>query len=169
MVFDLCMASGMKPTILVSACLLGTPCRFDGKSKTCVAAKQLARHFTLVPICPEAAAGLPVPRTPSERDMVAGGMRVVSSDGEDRTEAFFCGVRKTLRVAQGSGATLAVLKAKSPACGVGKVYDGTFSGTLVDGDGVAAAALREEGVSCITEMQLESLSLQEIRAMAEQR
>lgn len=161
-----CMASGSKPEILVSACLLGTRCRFDGRGKPCAPVRQLARHYKLVPICPEVAAALPIPRTPSERDMVNGGTRVLSSDGEDRTEAFLAGAQKTLQIAGAHRAKLAILKAKSPACGVGKVYDGTFSGTLADGDGVATALLKREGITCITEEQLGTLDARQLLALA---
>lgn len=159
-------AAAVKPEVLVSACLLGAPCRFDGGSKPCEAVRRLRQLFDLVPICPEVAARLPIPRTPSERDMVTGGTRVVASDGEDRTEAFAMGVRKTLEVASNHRAKLCVLKAKSPACGVGQVYDGTFTGTLVPGWGVAAEALRDAGCTCITEADVERLSVQELLELA---
>lgn len=155
------------PEVLVSACLLGTPCRFDGRSKPCDLAIALRERFRVVPICPELAAGLPIPRTPSERDMAAGSGRVVSSEGEDRTEAFAAGVRATVHVAQRHRAQVAVLKAKSPACGVGQVYDGTFSGTLVPGDGVATEALRDLGIRCVTEQELQAMGLDAFSALVE--
>ena len=155
--------------ILVSACLMGLKVRYNGKEKAQMT-HQLARwqqEQRLVIHCPELAAGLPIPRTPSERDMVAGSGRVVSSEGEDRTEAFAAGVRATVHVAQRHRAQVAVLKAKSPACGVGQVYDGTFSGTLVPGDGVATEALRDLGIRCVTEQELQAMGLDAFSALVE--
>lgn len=136
--------------IIVSDCLRGTPCRYDGGSKPCEAVRRLCERVEATAVCPETAAGLPVPRPPAEqRD---GG--VFLSDGTDVTEAFSEGARsclKAARLAGGSLPPLAVLKAKSPSCGRGYVYDGTYTGTLVSGNGVFCKMLVEEGVTVVDE------------------
>ena len=121
--------------ILISACLLGCACRYDGKSKPHPLAQELARQGLAVPVCPEQLGGLPTPRAPSERQ----GERVVSSLGADVTAQYRRGAEETLRLAELYGCTTAVLKERSPSCGSGEIYDGTFTGTLTDGDGVTAA------------------------------
>ena len=139
--------------VAISACLLGRPCRFDGASKPCEEVQRLARLIRadggdVVPVCPETAGGLPTPRIPSELR----GSRVIQADGTDVTDAFRLGAlrcREKMRAAD--GVPLAVLKAKSPSCGVNLVYDGTFSGKLVQGDGVFAQLLREGGALMATE------------------
>ena len=128
--------------ILVSACLLGCACRYDGQSKPCPAVLALAERGLAVPVCPEQLGGLPTPRQPSEcRDG-----RVVSSDGRDVTAEYRRGAEETLRLAKLYGCTAAVLKERSPSCGSGRIYDGTFTGTLTGGDGVTAALLKENGI-----------------------
>ncbi len=142
-----------RETLLVSACLLGVKCRYDGGEKYCPGAAGLLARYDLVPVCPEVLGGLPVPRTPSE---MAGGA-VKAADGSDRTAAFRLGAERTLELARRFGARKALLKANSPSCGSGQVYDGTFSGRLVPGDGLAAAALKAAGVKVWTELDLEGL------------
>lgn len=139
--------------ILVSACLLGCACRYDGGSKPCAAVRALAARHTLIPVCPEIYGGLPTPRTPCE---IVGG-RVLSKDGADRTDAYRRGASEALRLAGALGCRAALLKARSPACGSGEVYDGSFSGTLTAGDGVAAAALRTAGIAVFGEDRLPDL------------
>lgn len=131
-----------KPCLLVSACLLGTPCRYDGRSKPHPAVAALAERYTLVPVCPEEAGGLPTPREPSERQ----GDRVVSRSGEDVTAAYRKGAEAALATAKACGAVAALLKERSPSCGCGEIYDGRFSGSLVPGDGVTAQLLKENGI-----------------------
>lgn len=139
--------------ILVSACLLGCACRYDGGSKPCAAVRALAARHTLIPVCPEIYGGLPTPRTPCE----IVGSRVLSKDGADRTDAYRRGASEALRLAGALGCRAALLKARSPACGSGEVYDGSFSGTLTAGDGVAAAALRAAGIAVFGEDRLPDL------------
>lgn len=141
------MAESRKPALLVSACLLGERCRFDGTAKLSARVAALGEVFRLIPVCPEVSGGLPTPRPPSERL----GDRVIARNGADFTAAFICGAEKTLETARLNQVVGAVLKAKSPSCGVGRIYDGTFRGTLVDGDGVAAEWLRREGIPLWTE------------------
>ena len=139
--------------ILVSACLLGCACRYDGGSKPCAAVRALAARHTLIPVCPEIYGGLPTPRTPCE---IVGG-RVLSKDGADRTDAYRRGASEALRLAGALGCRAALLKARSPACGSGEVYDGSFSGTLTAGDGVAAVALSAAGIAVFGEDRLPDL------------
>ncbi|WP_449315533.1 GNAT family N-acetyltransferase [Rubneribacter sp.] len=142
--------------IAVSACLLGEPCRFDGEARPCAHVRALAERHRLVPVCPEAAGGLPVPRPPSEIVAGEGVLRVASAAGDDVTDAFLEGARRTLARVRSEGCSLAILKAKSPSCGSGAVYDGTFSGALTAGYGVAARLLRAEGVRVVDENVLAS-------------
>ena len=139
--------------ILISACLLGIPCRYDGKAKPQPWAEALAARHDLVPVCPEQLGGLPTPRNPSERR----GDRVVMNDGRDVTAEYRRGAEETLRLARLYGCTAAVLKERSPSCGCGRIYDGTFTGTLTDGDGVTAALLKENGIKVYGESELEKL------------
>ncbi len=133
----------MRESILVSACLLGEPCRYDGRSVPCQAVIALAEEFELVPVCPEQLGGLPTPRTPSE---VQPDGRVVDREGVDRTAEFQAGARATLAIAREHGCKCAILKENSPSCGSSCIYDGSFTGTLVPGEGVTAALLREVGI-----------------------
>ena len=131
--------------ILVSACLAGYRCRYDGKICPDEAIVDLVKKGEAIPVCPEMMGGLPCPRIPSER--TADGTRVVTREGGDVTEAFSLGAEEALRLARLYGCEKAILKARSPSCGCGQVYDGTFSGTLRPGDGVTAQLLRENGVA----------------------
>ena len=141
--------------IAVSACLLGKACRFDGEARPCDAVIALASEHTLVPICPESLGRLPIPRLPNEIVASEPTLHVVDSSGADNTAAFVAGAQKALRRAQESGCELAILKAKSPSCGKGLIYDGTFSGSKVPGNGVTAALLLENGIPVYTEEELE--------------
>jgi len=135
--------------VAISACLLGAPVRYDGGSKPVPEVIELAgkEGVEVLRVCPETASGLPVPRPPAEQR----GGRVLLADGRDVTEEFALGSRLCEDDVVRSGARLAVLKAKSPSCGVGLVYDGTYSGRLVAGQGVFAARLDEEGICVVTE------------------
>lgn len=139
--------------ILISACLMGEKCRYDGKSKPNDAVKLLKEHFELIPVCPEALGGLTVPRTPSE----IVGERVLSEDGEDRTEQFIIGAQRALQIAKENGCKYAVMKEKSPSCGSGIIHDGSFSGQLIDGWGIAAKLLRDNGIRVVGESQIDEL------------
>lgn len=128
--------------ILVSACLLGLECRYDGRDNLKPEIKKLLREHCLIPVCPEVMGGLPTPRVPAERV----GDRVIAQNGSDVTAAYEKGAREALKLAQLYGCQAAILKERSPSCGVGVIYDGTFSHTLTEGDGVAASCLRKNGV-----------------------
>ncbi len=131
--------------IIVSACLAGYRCRYDGKTVPNDEIVALVKEGKAIPACPEMLGGLPCPRIPSER--TADGSKVVASDGRDVTEAFLLGARETLRMARLYGCEHAILKANSPSCGCGFIYDGSFSGTLREGLGVTAELLLENGIT----------------------
>lgn len=140
-------------TILVSACLLGCPCRYDGKSKPNDTVLALMEQHTLIPICPEQMGGLATPRVPAERR----GDGVFTETGGDVTAQYRCGAEEALRLAKLYGCTHAILKERSPSCGSGQIYDGSFSRTLTDGDGVTAALLKENGITVLGENEVDTL------------
>lgn len=132
---------------LISSCLLGDAVRYDGGSKTHTAVLELAQKLEVLRVCPESASGLPVPRPPAEqRDG-----RVYLRDGQDVTQAFAAGAAHDLARAHRFVAPLAILKAKSPSCGSGVIYDGTYTGTTTAGWGTFAAQLQQEGVCVVDE------------------
>lgn len=141
--------------LLVSACLLGFECKYCGGSNFIGgdALAALKEKYRLIPVCPETAGGLPTPRDPSERR--DGG--VYSCKGRDVTAEFSKGADTAVWLAGRYGCTKALLKAQSPSCGSGIIYDGSFSGTLVPGDGLTTEKLRTAGVSVFTENELQRL------------
>ena len=139
--------------ILVSACLLGVRCRYDGASKPNEAVLKLMERHTLIPVCPEQLGGLATPRPPAERQ----GEAVRTQSGTDVTEQYRRGAEEALRLCRLYDCRAAVLKERSPSCGSGEVYDGTFSGALTDGDGVTAELLRANGIPVYGESALEEL------------
>lgn len=144
--------------LLISACLLGVRCRYDGVSRVHPLVEQLAAHHTLVTVCPEQLGGLPTPRTPSERQ----GEQVVSAAGEDVTAQYRRGAEESLRLCRLFGCEAAVLKERSPSCGHGQVYDGSFSGTLTEGDGVTAELLTSHGIPVYGESDIEELLVKSV-------
>ena len=136
--------------ILVSACLIGEPCRYDGLSKPDNRVFSLATRYELIPICPERDGGLPIPRTPAERI----GDRVINKDGIDVTECYQRGASYALSLAKKNGCKMAILKAKSPSCGKGLIYDGTFTRTIKTGNGVCAELLINNNIFVLTEDEL---------------
>ena len=136
--------------ILVSACLAGLHCRYDGGAKTNETVTRLVAEGKALPVCPEQAGGLTTPRLPCE--IVNG--RVMRKDGADVTAEFEKGARECLALANLAGVKEAILKSKSPSCGVDMIYDGSFSGRLVPGDGVFAAMCRKQGINLLTEEDL---------------
>ena len=139
---------------MVSACLLGVACRYDGESKPDKAVIQLKDKYALIPVCPEILGGLPTPRIPCEiRDG-----RVLNRAGEDKTEEYIRGAEEVLRLARLFGCDAAVLKKKSPSCGCGEIYDGSYSGKTVHGDGVCAALLKANNIKIFNETQIKELS-----------
>jgi len=143
----------MKEPLLISACLLGAACRYDGKRKPMDHLDALMERYHLIPVCPEQLGGLATPRTPAERV----GNRVLTADGADVTNAYVSGAEEVLRLAAQFGCKKALLKERSPSCGHGEIYDGTFSRTLIAGSGVAAQLLTEHGITVWGERQWEEL------------
>ena len=149
--------------ILVSACLLGVKCQYNGESDlTNELLEFLKDKGEFIVVCPECLGGLPIPRDASE--IVSGGgknvivkkAKVKTIKGKDVTKEFLKGAKRTLKIAKQNKVELAVLKAKSPSCGVGLIYDGTFSRNIIEGDGVTAALLKKHGIKVITERDLKS-------------
>jgi uncharacterized protein YbbK (DUF523 family) len=138
--------------VIISACLMGVRCRYDGGHSQNETAMNQQGTYQLIPVCPEESGGLPTPRPSAEivggdGDAVLDGKaKVMTADGTDVTEAFLKGAHHALEVAQSHGATHVILKARSPSCGCGDIYDGTFSGTLTSGDGVTTALLKRHGI-----------------------
>jgi len=135
---------------LCSACLLGIKCRYDGKDCRNEKVVELLKIELLIPVCPEQLGGLPTPREPAE---IVGG-KVLTKSGRDVTENFIRGARETLKIVKLLGVKEAVLKQGSPSCGCGRIYNGTFSGKTVEGDGITAALLKKHGIKVITEEDL---------------
>ena len=140
-------------TLLISACLAGVRCRYDGGGKALPELKELQARYQLLPLCPEQLGGLPTPRPPAERR----GERVVTREGGDVTQAFQRGAAETLALAQRFGCRKALLKERSPSCGGGTIYDGAFTGGLKAGDGLTAQALKAAGVRVYGESELDAL------------
>lgn len=143
--------------LLISACLLGVECKYSGGSNALPeeTIEKLRTRYRLIPVCPETAGGLPTPRDPSERL----GERVVSCRGTDVTAQFKKGAEAALTLARRYGCTTALMKEHSPSCGSGLIYDGSFSGKLVKGDGCAAELLKAAGVSVVGENVTELLTM----------
>lgn len=136
--------------VLVSACLAGHACRYDGGTTPHPYVLRLLEQGRVVAVCPEELGGLPTPREPVE--LCAG--RAMSRSGRDVTPEFLTGVRRSLDIALAAGCRVAILKSRSPCCGLGRVYDGSFSGVLVPGDGMLAARLKAQGFALCTDEDL---------------
>ena len=145
----------LKPPLLISRCLCGEPCRYDGLSKGLDAdvLGALSARYILVPVCPEVEGGLPTPRPPAERV----GDRVCTQAGADVTAAYERGAQAALRLCRVHGCERALLKERSPSCGCGQVYDGTFTATLTQGNGVTADLLCQSGIAVYGESQVYEL------------
>lgn len=143
--------------IIVSACLVGIDCRYNGGSSPDSRIEELVKSGSAIPVCPEQLGGCPTPRPPAEisggtgADVLDGKCRVAGKNGEDKTAEFIKGAEEVLKIAGLVGAKKAILKSKSPSCGCGVVYDGTFSGNLIEGNGVTAQLLLRNGIEVLTE------------------
>jgi uncharacterized protein YbbK (DUF523 family) len=152
----------MSATILVSACLLGIHCRYDGAAKPHSGVRDFlaCKGLIPIPVCPEQLGGLPTPRTPcrfvtgSGPEVLAGSGEVVSRDGHLRTQAFLAGAEEALEIARQCGCRLALLKERSPSCGVHQCYQGE---NLLKGMGVTTALLARQGIAVFSEEELEKL------------
>jgi uncharacterized protein YbbK (DUF523 family) len=151
--------------ILVSACLCGMNTRYDGKNNIDEKVQKLLKEGKAIAVCPEQLGGLSTPRPPHEicrgdgEAVLNGSAKVVTKDGIDGTNSFIKGAEEALKVALKANASCAILKARSPSCGYGKIYDGAFLGNLIDGNGVTAELLRKNGIIIYTENDLENLKL----------
>ncbi len=157
------LANGSYPPlgpVLVSACLAGRACRFDGGTNPDRSVRLFEEEGRAVLVCPEEDGGLGTPRPPAEiqggdgGDVLAGRARVVTRAGRDVTEEYLRGARIALERARSAGAEVAILKARSPSCGCGEIYDGSFTREPRGGDGVTAALLKQEGIRVFTEEEL---------------
>lgn len=144
------MVNGKKEIVLCSACLLGVKCRYDGKSKANRKVIRLSKKATLIPVCPEQLGELPTPREPAEQK----GRKVFTKSGKDVTSSFKKGAKEVLKLAKLFGVKKAILKQRSPSCGSGQVYDGTFSGKVIKGDGITASLLKRNGIEVISKEDL---------------
>jgi len=144
--------------ILISACLIGVNCNYNGQNNALPSLDKIPKH--IVPICPEQLGGLPTPRPPAEiilgdgKDVLEGNAKVITIKGDDVTENFIFGAEQVLKIAQVCKAKEAILKANSPSCGKGLIYDGSFKGKLKKGDGVTTALLEQNGIKVLTEKDL---------------
>jgi len=135
---------------IVSACLVGIKCRYDGEARPCQKVIELVKQGKAIPVCPEQLGGLTTPRTPAEQK----DNKVFTKNGEDVTAQFEIGAEEALKIALLANCDEAIIKAKSPSCGSCKVYDGTFSGKLIDGDGVFAKILKKNNIKVFTEDEI---------------
>ena len=145
-------------SILISACLLGVACRYDGLSKPLDSEiiEKLRTEYHLIPVCPEVMGGLPTPRIPAE---ISSDGKVFRSDGVEVTENYIRGAQEALRLARIFECDTALMKEKSPSCGAGKIYDGTFTKTLTSGNGIAAELLQKNGLQIVGESEIFSEKL----------
>lgn len=157
--------STTKPALLISACLLGEAVRYDGQAKGQSAAQlaALEQQFELIPTCPECAGGLPVPRPAAEicggdgKAVWQGQARVMTTSGEDVSDAFMRGAQHSLQLARQHGCTMALLKANSPSCGNHRIYNGNFEGKLQPGAGVSSSLLTEQAIHVFNEDEIREL------------
>lgn len=142
--------------IMVSACLLGENCKYSGGNNYREKLNEFLREHTVVPACPEVLGGLPVPRTPGE--IVSG--EVKTKDGVSLDREFRLGAERALALAKREQPDMIILQPRSPSCGAGTIYDGTFTGTLIPGNGVFAQLLLENGFTPVTADEAERLLFQ---------
>lgn len=137
---------------IVSSCLVGVKCRYNGSDSLNPDMFELFKNGQAVPVCPELLGGLRTPREPVEIKTLKDGRRqVIDREKNDHTESFIIGAKSTLIIANLCGADTAILKSLSPSCGSEEIYDGTFSGTIVKGEGVTAKYLKSKGITVLNE------------------
>lgn len=136
--------------ILVSACLCGVNCKYNGKNNLNEEVLELVKKGEAILICPEQLGGLTTPRNPAEIKIINDEVRVITNDGRDVTENYKRGAEEVLKLAQELKVEKAILRKKSPACGCGEIFDGTFSNTLKPGNGITANLLIENGIEVET-------------------
>lgn len=151
--------------IIVSACLCGINCKYDGGNNLDERVLKLLKEGKAIPVCPEQLGGQETPRAPHEiirgngRDVLDGKAKILGPEEDDVTSQFLKGAYETLKITQAVGANIAILKARSPSCGLGRIYDGTFKGTKREGNGVTAELLISKGIKVFTEENLDELEL----------
>ena len=144
-----------KKPLAVSACLLGQNCKYNGGNNKLPeeVLAQLDKRYRLIPICPEELGGLPTPRSPAERREES----VINAEGINVTRQFYDGAAAALHIVKTNHISQALLKSRSPSCGKGNIYDGSFTGTLIDRDGVTSECFQNEGITVYTEEELNQL------------
>lgn len=151
--------------IIVSACLCGINCKYDGGNNLDERVHKLLEEGKALPVCPEQLGGMQTPRAPQEikngngLDVLSGKAQIIGPKNNDLTSKFLKGAFETLKIAKAVGATIAILKARSPSCGLFEIYDGTFSGTKRQGNGVTTQLLLQNGIKVFTEENLDELEL----------
>ncbi|MGH4140142.1 DUF523 domain-containing protein [Clostridium sp.] len=151
--------------IIVSACLCGINCKYNGGNNLDARVLKLLKGGKAIPVCPEQLGGQQTPRAPHEivngngADVLMGKARTLGPKDDDVTSEFIKGAYETLKIAEAVGASIAILKSRSPSCGVSQIYDGTFSGTKRPGNGVTAELLLTKGIKVFTEDNLDDLDI----------
>ncbi len=141
--------------IIVSACLLGCDCRYKGDNCKNERIINLSKEHTIIPVCPEQMGGLSTPRDPSE----IVGDQFISNKGKDVTKEYTKGAHMALNIAKLNNAKIAILKYKSPSCSKGMIYDGTFSGRLIKGNGITADLFIKNGIDVYTEDEIDKVEV----------
>ncbi|CDF58462.1 DUF523 domain-containing protein [Thermobrachium celere] len=149
--------------ILISACLLGLCCKYNGGDNKNIKVLEFIKKYPAIPVCPEQLGGLPTPRKPAEikaensKDVLDGNGKVINIEGQDVTDCFVKGAYETLKLAKIYDVKIAILKSKSPSCGCGFIYDGTFRGRLKEGNGITAELLIQNGIKVYSEDDLDKI------------
>ena len=149
-IMEIAIVMTNKPNIVVSACLLGCNCKYNGSNNYCEKLEKLKEQYNIIDICPEVLGGLPTPRVPSE----IVGDKVINKEGLDVTKNYNVGANLALEKAINNNCEIAILKAKSPSCGCGKIYDGTFTSTLIEGDGITTRLFKQHNIKVYTEEEI---------------
>lgn len=145
--------------ILVSSCLIGLETRYNGEGTREESLMEFLKDKRFIPICPEQLGGLSTPRKPCEILIIDGQEKIINIDGEDKTQHFIKGANEVLKLVKEFDIKYAILKERSPSCGKGRIYDGSFSSKLIDGDGIAARMLTEAGVKVYNENNFKEMKL----------
>lgn len=136
--------------MIISACLIGINCKYNGKNNLCEDLKKLVDEGKAFPICPEQLGGLSTPRISAEiKKNAKNSTKIITKNGDDVTQEFFLGAERALKIAKILNTEVAILKSKSPSCGYGKIYDGNFSGNLIEGNGITAELFMKNGIKVI--------------------
>ncbi|NME69879.1 DUF523 domain-containing protein [Flammeovirga aprica] len=146
----------MTPKYIISSCLVGVKCRYNATCSSTVNLEKMIETGEAIPVCPEVIAGLSTPREPVELQQTDNGIKVTSKQGNEYTQQFLNAADEVLKICKENNITDAILQARSPSCGFGKIYDGTFSGKLIEGNGVVADKLFKNGVNVVTDEEFKS-------------